>query len=51
MSGSPDKAVLVTGTSSSIGRAFALLLAKNRLRVFASVRKDASENRSRMGRR
>jgi NAD(P)-dependent dehydrogenase (short-subunit alcohol dehydrogenase family) len=37
----PDRAVIVTGASTGIGRACAIRLAKSGYRVFASVRTDA----------
>ena len=45
MSEQPGKAVLITGASSGIGRACAALLARQRFRVFAGVRK-ASDGES-----
>jgi NAD(P)-dependent dehydrogenase (short-subunit alcohol dehydrogenase family) len=41
MAGNPSGAVVVTGASTGIGRAIALLLDRNGYRVFAGVRKEA----------
>jgi NAD(P)-dependent dehydrogenase (short-subunit alcohol dehydrogenase family) len=41
MAGNPSGAVVVTGASTGIGRATALLLDRNGYRVFAGIRKEA----------